>query len=435
MARWYAAVLALAAFLAPLSASPALADGSGPWPGSGSGGAARLVWFPAGDGIFSVDAGSRTVRYRSCSVDTGRVYNPGMRVAGGVASGRITFEGTPYRYRAPLVGRLTGTVEVGRRSLSGTTVTSPQPPANAALGRRLRPLTARLQAIVDAAPVTAGVSVRDLSGRYGDQQISVAGRFRPKAASLIKLWVLVELMRRIDCGQAAYTDGVLVLPTDVVGGTGELQHETFPQVVTLFRLAQYMIKYSDNTATNVLIDYLGGFEPVNALIDSMNQRETVLGRKMLATPPPENFTSPDDVISLLGAVWDRQVLRQVNRDLMLSFMLEQTLNGKIPAALPSGVPVAHKTGELPDVSHDVGYYLIPGTEIAVAFLTAGVETDGAETVRQLARAVYDYIDSPPQPASSLPITGMRVWPLGAFFLGFGVLLLVLFRRRAVPRGI
>ncbi|GIF50455.1 hypothetical protein Afe04nite_49940 [Asanoa ferruginea] len=423
MARWYAAVLALAAFLAPLSASPALAGPRPPGP-------ARLVWFPAGDGIFSVDAESRTVRYRSCSVDTGRVYNPGMRVAGGVATGRITFEGTPYRYRAPLVGRLTGTVEVGRRSLSGTTVTSPQPPANPALGRRLLPLTARLQAIVASAPVTAGVSVRDLSGRYGDQQISVAGRFRPKAASLIKLWVLVELMRRIDCGQAAYTDGVLVLPEDVVGGTGELQHETFPQVVTLFRLAQYMIKYSDNTATNVLIDYLGGFEPVNALIDSMNQRETVLGRKMLATPPPENFTSPDDVISLLGAVWDRQVLRQVNRDLMLSFMLEQTLNGKIPAALPSGVPVAHKTGELPDVSHDVGYYLIPGTEIAVAFLTAGVETEGAETVRQLARAVYDYVDAPP-PASSLPITGVRVWPLAAFLLGFGLLLLVVFRRRAI----
>ncbi len=354
--------------------------------------------MPAGDGIFSVDAAARTVRYRSCSADTGRVYNPGMRVAGGVASGRISYEGLVYRFRVPLVGRSTGTLEIGRRRLTGPTVTSPQPPTSPALGRRLRPLTDRLRAIVDAAPVTAGVSVRDLSGRFGDQQISGAGRFRPKAASLIKLWVIAELMRRIDCGQAAYTDTVLVLPTDVVGGTGELQHETFPQNVTLFRLAQYTIKYSDNTATNVLIDYLGGFAPINALIDSMNQRETVLGRKMLAPAPPENFTSPDDVISLLGAVWDGDLLRQVNRDLLLSFMLEQTLNGKIPAALPSGVPVAHKTGELPDVSHDVGYYLIPGTEIAVAFLTSGVETDGAETVRELARAVYDYIESPPRPA-------------------------------------
>ena len=430
MARWLATLLAVAAFAAPLPASPAMAAGPGPHRPE------RLVWMPTGDGIFSVDADARTVRYRSCSVDTGRVYNPGMRVSGGLASGRITFEGTAYRYQVPLVGRRTGTLEIGRRSLTGTTVTSPQPPANPALGRQLRPLTGRLRAIVDAAPVTAGVTVRDLSGRYGDQQISVAGRFRPKAASVIKLWVLVELMRRIDCGQAAYTDGVLVLPTDVVGGTGELQHETFPQVVTLFRLAQYMIKYSDNTATNVLIDYLGGFGPVNALIDSMNQRETVLARKMLATPPPENYTSPDDVISLLGAVWDRQVLRQVNRDLMLSFMLEQTINNKIPAALPSGAPVAHKTGELVDVSHDVGYYLIPGTEIAVAFLTAGPEPLGAATVRELARAVYDYIaSSPPPPAPSLPITGAGFWPAGVLFVLAGGTLLVVFRRRAVRPGI
>jgi beta-lactamase class A len=363
-------------------------------------------------------------------VDTGRVYNPGMRIAGGFAVGRISYEGTSYRYRVPLAGRSTGTLEIGRRVLTGPTVTNPQPPADPVRGRRLRPLVPRLQAIVDAAPVTAGVSVRDLSGRFGEQQLSVAGRLRPKAASVIKLWVLVELMRRIDCGQAAYTDTVLVLPSDVVGGTGELQHEDFPQDVTLFRLAQYMIKYSDNTATNVLIDYLGGFAPVNALIDSMNQRETVLGRKMLATPPPENYTSPDDVISLLGAVWSGDVLGQVNRDLMLSFMLEQTLNGKIPAALPSGVPVAHKTGELPDVSHDVGYYLIPGTEIAVAFLTVGPEPLGSATVRELARAVYDYIEQPP-PVGGLPITGPPAsLPLaGAILVLVGGLLVIAFRRR------
>ncbi|GIF73323.1 serine hydrolase [Asanoa siamensis] len=428
MARWYAALVAVVVLL--VAAPPALASGPDNRP-------ARLVWMPAGDGIFSVDADGKTVRYRSCSVDTGRVYNPGMRVTDGVAVGRISYEGQSFRFRVPLVGRSTGTLEIGRRRLTGPTVTSPQPPVNPALGRRLQPLTAKLRAIVDAAPVTAGVSVRDLSGRFGDQQISVSGRFRPKAASLIKLWVLVELMRRIDCGQARYTDTVLVLPSDVVGGTGELQHEDFPQDVTLFRLAQYMIKYSDNTATNVLIDYLGGFDPVNALIDSMNQRETVLARKMLQPAPPENFTSPDDVISLLGAVHDGDVLGRVNRDLMLSFMLEQTLNNKIPAALPSGVPVAHKTGELPDVSHDVGYYLIPGTEVAVAFLTSGLETDGAETVRELARAVYDYLGTPP-PVGGLPITGAPVRTLawsGSALVVLGCGLVLVFRRRASRTGI
>ena len=239
------------------------------------------------------------------------------------------------------------------------------------------------------------MAVRDLSGRYGDQQVEVNGTFRPKAASVIKLWILTELLREVDCGTESLDDGVLVRPQDVVGGTGELQYETFPQVVSLYKLARYMIIYSDNTAANVLINYLNGFVRVNALIDSMLLKQTALERRMLDTAAAargeENYLTADDVVCLLGAVWDGNILSPASRKLMISFMLEQTINTKIPAALPPGVPVAHKTGELPDASHDVGYLLIPHSQVAVAFVTSGPEATGAETVRQLARAVYDYI--------------------------------------------
>ncbi|NJP32013.1 serine hydrolase [Micromonospora thermarum] len=392
-------LLVLALALAP---QPAVADGGGPGSAPARPPASDLAWLAFAGGVFSVDAAARTVRYRACDGDTGRVADPGMRVRDGVARGRVTVAGTTYAYDIPLTGRSRGFLAVfpptGRPDGHlGTVVTDPMPPTDPVAGRRLLPLTGQLAAIVDDAAATnpAGVTVRDLSGRYGDQQIAVNGTFRPKAASVIKLWILVELLRRVDCGQVSLGDGVLVTPADVVDGTGELQHETFPQVVTLHRLAEYMIIYSDNTAANVLIDYLGGFAPVNALIDSMNQRETILARKMLDTEAArrgeENYTSPDDVVSLLGAVWDADILAPPTRDLMINFMRRQTLNNKIPAALPPGVPVAHKTGDLPDASHDVGYYLIPGTEVAVAFLTGGPIATGDEVVRRLARTVYDYL--------------------------------------------
>lgn len=364
----------------------------------------EVSWLSFPGGVFAVDSLGRTVRYRACDGDTGRVADPTMRVAAGVASGAVVVGGTAYRYRVPLVGRSEGTLEVIQRNrpptpLTGVVVTSPQPPTDPVAGARLFPLSGQLARVVaDASLNPAGVTVRDLSGRYGDQQIAVNGSLRPKAASVIKLWILVELLRRVDCGQVFLDDGVLVTPQDVVGGTGQLQFETFPQVVTVRRLAQYLIKYSDNVAANVLITYLGGFAPVNALIDSMNQRSTILARRMLdsaaAQRGEENYTSPDDVVSLLGAVWDGEILTPASRDLMIGFMREQTLNTKIPAALPPGVPVAHKTGDLPDASHDVGYYLIPGTETAVAFLTAGPMATGDETVRRMARTVYDFLVTP-----------------------------------------
>ncbi|MET8088544.1 serine hydrolase [Micromonospora sp. NPDC005220] len=291
----------------------------------------EVSWLSFPGGAFAVDSLGHTVRYRACDGDTGRVADPNMRVAAGVASGAVVVGGTAYRYRVPLVGRTEGTLEVIQRhrppvTLTGVVVTSPQPPTDPVAGARLFPLSNQLARVVaDASLNPAGATVRDLSGRYGDQQIAVNGSLRPKAASVIKLWILVELLRRVDCGQVSLDDGVLVTPEDVVGGTGQLQFETFPQVVSLHRLAQYLIKFSDNVAANVLITYL---------------------------------------------------------------------NTKIPAALPPGVPVAHKTGDLPDASHDVGYYLIPGTETAVAFLTAGPMATGDETVRRMARTVYDFLVPP-----------------------------------------
>ncbi|MFY1598345.1 serine hydrolase [Micromonospora sp. WMMD737] len=356
-------------------------------------------------GVFSVDTRTRTVRYRACDGDTGRASDPDMRITGRAARGTLVVDGTAYAYDVPLVGRRWGTLEVLRpgdrpQRRTGPVVTDPPPPTDPVAGRRLLPLTDRLRQVVDASAGTnpAGVTVRDLSGRYGGQQIAVDGTFRPKAASVIKLWILVELLRRVDCGQVSLDEGVLVTPADVVDGTGELQHETFPQVVSLHRLAEYTIVYSDNTAANVLIDHLRGFGPVNALADSMNQWQTLLGRKFLdedaARRGEENYTSPDDVVSLLGAVWDAQILTPASRDLLVDFMRRQTLNTKIPAALPPGVPVAHKTGDLPDASHDVGYYLIPGSEVAVAFLTSGPIATGDEVVRRLARTVYDHLVAP-----------------------------------------
>jgi beta-lactamase class A len=387
-------------------ASLALLGTSEPSPVDGIGSVSAVGWLAFPGGVFSVDTLDRTVRYRTCDGDTGRVTDPRMQVAGGTATGQVTAAGTSYAYRVPLVGRTQGVVEVSRPHrqpdrLVGEVVTDPQPPADPAAGRRLLPLTGNLARVVAAATDNrAGVTVRDLSGRYGNQQIAVNGTFRPKAASVIKLWILVELLRRVDCGQLSLDRGVRVTRDDVVGGTGKLKSEAIPQVVTTHRLAEYMIEYSDNSAANVLIDQLGGFAPVNALIDSMNQRETVLAHKFFDDAAADrgegNYTSPDDVISLLGAVWDTRILSESSRDLMIDFMREQTLNTKIPAALPPGTPLAHKTGDQSDasaagLSHDVGYCLTPGAETAVAFLTAGPFRSGSETVRRLARAVSDHV--------------------------------------------
>lgn len=256
------------------------------------------------------------------------------------------------------------------------------------------PLRAQLQRIAAATTDQVGVSVENLAEHGGGQRIDIGSRTRMPSASLIKLPILVELLREAEQGKVSLTERVRVDRADVVGGTGQLRHERLPQNVSIHKLARYMIIYSDNTATNLLIDRIG-FAKVNALIERMGLTETVLRRKMMDTVAQqqgkENYTSARDITELLTTIWNRRVLTDHSRAIMLGFLRDQRLNELIPAALPPGAPIAHKTGTLEDVvTHDVGYYLVPGSELVVSFTTKGKTASGTETIHRMARAVWDY---------------------------------------------
>jgi beta-lactamase class A len=65
-------------------------------------------------------------------------------------------------------------------------------------------------------------------------------------------------------------------------------------------------------------------------------------------------------------------------------MSAQTVKTKFGAAIPADVPLAHKTGENGPVSHDIGYLLLPGNELAmVVFSESSTTTDFQQAQAQL----------------------------------------------------
>jgi beta-lactamase class A len=76
---------------------------------------------------------------------------------------------------------------------------------------------------------------------------------------------------------------------------------------------------------------------------------------------------------------------------MLAIMRRQAITHKIPALLPPEIPVAHKTGEITGVSHDVGIIFGPSGPLVLAVLTQGCrDRIAAETaIRRIARAAHD----------------------------------------------
>ncbi|MET3544357.1 beta-lactamase class A [Paenibacillus favisporus] len=273
--------------------------------------------------------------------------------------------------------------------------------------------------------IRMSVGIRDLSGHYGHETLLLGSREPYMPASTIKLAVVSALMQQVDRGELSLADQVTVTPEDVVGGSGSLQNESFPQDLTLERLARLMITQSDNTATNVLIDKVG-MDRVQQLMDQLDLRTMHLGRKMFAaapSPAQDNYIDAADLTELLGQIYQGSFLSVSSRNQIIAWMARQEVNTKFGAALPA--PIAHKTGENANVTHDAGYFLVPGHELAVSVLLQVTTTQdfdeaqriGNPIVQKAARAIYSELVKDQEASAGSPLTRAEFTSLVARELG------------------
>lgn len=179
----------------------------------------------------------------------------------------------------------------------------------------------------------------------------VAVNRRQRSASVIKVFIMIEAMRRVKAGTLSLKQEVAIPAHDRVGGTGVLaQHGTNQQ--TIGQLLELMIKVSDNTATNVLIDQLGGLSKINRTIESLGCHHTKLQRKMLdyraLNAGRDNYTSAADLGRTLLKIDRHQLLGGRYDTEMLRLLANNANQTKLPALISSKATIYNKTGEFPD---------------------------------------------------------------------------------------
>ena len=211
-------------------------------------------------------------------------------------------------------------------------------------------------------PAAEGVFGFWIKGLASELQVSLRADEAFPAASVIKLPILLAALEKVRIGATSLDATLRLTSWHKTGGAGIFQHFHDGLEVSLADACLAMIALSDNTATNLVIDVaeIGG---VNSLLDGAGCRRTRLhryfGKPDMPGPMGPSQAVPQEIGRLLELLWRRELLTPELCDTALLMLRRQTHRALIPRLLPQGTAVAHKTGSLDGVRHDVGLFWPP----------------------------------------------------------------------------
>ena len=276
--------------------------------------------------------------------------------------------------------------------------------APAALAGQTEALAARISARIAQTPgARVGVYYKDLDR---SDSLLVGAGIRLHAASTMKIPVMIQVFRDIDAGSLALDDSLTVSPTfqSLVDGSPFDVDKADDSDSTLYArigskesvrdLLELMITISSNLATNLLITRVDA-ERANATAHWLGADSIAVLRGVEDSKAYQagrnNTTTARDLGVLLAAVELRRAATAASCDAMLAILGRQRLNEKIPAGLPPGTRVAHKTGDVDGVvNHDAALVYPPqGGHYVLVVLTGGIEkpADANALIADVARMI------------------------------------------------
>jgi beta-lactamase class A len=248
----------------------------------------------------------------------------------------------------------------------------------------------QLEEIVESYEGVAGVHVLDLT--TGDRFAANDELVFPQA-SAIKIPILLEFFRRAETDAGILSKRVEMNDEVRTGGSGVRQHlSDGGSTLSLEDYAIYMIVYSDNTATNVLIDELG-MEAINALSMSLGASNTKLQRKMIQPEESargnENLSTPRDAARIMERIARCDLPMSKGSCARVREILEIYKGGPIRTPIPRAIPVAFKPGGITGVATVWALVGMPDRPYVLSVMS-NYGGNGGAVVEAVSDAAYQY---------------------------------------------
>lgn len=205
-----------------------------------------------------------------------------------------------------------------------------------------------------------------------------------QSASLIKLYIAGTTLELIEKGELTETD-------------------------TITHALHEMITVSDNESSNVLVrsfcdeadDFQTGLAKVNDFIRRMGFTNTIqvngiADPSLWVSDGRINETSAADCGKLLEMIYNRELVSHYASYRLENLLNNQEVNYKIPAGLPDGTHISHKTGEVDDTENDAAIIYTPYGDYIFCILSTELNDTGAavDHIHEITALVYNWFTSP-----------------------------------------
>jgi len=199
------------------------------------------------------------------------------------------------------------------------------------------------------------------------------------AASLFKAAVMYEAFHQRAAGIISFDTELVVTPYYDSFGLGP-RLTAVCQSLTVGEALVAMMAVSDNAAAVMLQDLVSS-RHVNASMAALGLTDT----RLLEDGLP---TTAQDMALLMEMIARGQAVDRAASQEMVDLMSLESLNDRLPALLPEGTLVAHKTANWSDATHDAGIVYSPKAVYVIAVLSD--KEYEAKPIAELSRVVYEH---------------------------------------------
>ena len=212
------------------------------------------------------------------------------------------------------------------------------------------------------------------------------------SASLIKVPILIAVLDHVERHALSLDEVILITNENRVDYSVITEQQLNES--TLYELLVWMIITSDNTATNVLIDYIG-MDALNGYFRKIGLTHTTLQRKMMDFARMEsgfdNVTTARDMAHLFTRIYRKDLLSVPLITLAINILSRQRAHESLKRYLMEDIHIAHKTGGLDSVDHDVGIVFNHVNDYIIGvFVTEVTNNDEArQFIGRISKVVYE----------------------------------------------